>query len=122
MEYDYLVEGIAKVLHRQSLERIVMDRRRRVSSSSSCVKTLPKVKMLISQFKILKLNDKLERIVQTGKKKLVLDHLIVQKMDDDEDSPGENMESILTYGAQALFDSEQAAKEIVCKLLYPALF
>ena len=61
----------------------------------------------------------IERIMQIGKKKLVLDHLIVQKMDDDEDSPGENMESILTYGAQALFDSEQAAKEIVCKLLYP---
>lgn len=52
--------------------------------------------------------------MQIGKKKLVLDHLIVQKMDDDEDSPGENMESILTYGAQALFDSEQVAKEIVC--------
>jgi hypothetical protein len=62
----------------------------------------------------------IERIMQIGKKKLVLDHLIVQKMDDDEDSPGENMESILTHGAQALFDSEQAAKEIVCKLQHSA--
>lgn len=59
-----------------------------------------------------------ERIMQIGKKKLVLDHLIVQKMDDDADSPGENVESILTYGAQALFDANQAAKEIQCK--YPA--
>lgn len=55
-----------------------------------------------------------ERIMQIGKKKLVLDHLIVQKMDDDEDSPGENVESILTYGAQALFDAEQSAKDITC--------
>jgi hypothetical protein len=58
-----------------------------------------------------------ERIMQIGKKKLVLDHLIVQKMDDNDDSPGENVESILTYGAQALFDTDQAAKDIQCK--YP---
>lgn len=53
--------------------------------------------------------------MQIGKKKLVLDHLIVQKMDDNDDSPGENVESILTYGAQALFDTDQAAKDIQCK-------
>ncbi|KAJ2932680.1 hypothetical protein H1R20_g4415, partial [Candolleomyces eurysporus] len=64
-------------------------------------------------FKLMVKDSAEERIMQIGKKKLVLDHLIVQKMDDDEDSPGENMESILTYGAQALFDSEQVAKELV---------
>lgn len=48
-----------------------------------------------------------------GKKKLVLDHLIVQKMDD-EDSAGDNVESILTYGAQALFDADQSSRDIIC--------
>jgi chromodomain-helicase-DNA-binding protein 4 len=53
--------------------------------------------------------------MQTGKKKLVLDHLIVQKMDDDEPS-GDNVQSILTYGAQALFneDGEQTSRDIIC--------
>jgi hypothetical protein len=54
-----------------------------------------------------------ERIVQTGKKKLVLDHLIVQKMDDEEG--GEDVNSILTYGAKALFEDDQAAKDITCQ-------
>jgi len=59
--------------------------------------------------------------MQIGKKKLVLDHLIVQKMDDDVDGPGENFQSILTYGAQALFDADQTAKDISCACLIPAL-
>lgn len=37
--------------------------------------------------------------MQTGKKKLVLDHLIVQKMDD-EDSAGDDVQSVLTFGAK----------------------
>jgi hypothetical protein len=54
--------------------------------------------------------------MQTGKKKLVLDHLIVQKMDD-EDSVGDDVQSILMHGAQALFsdDPDQASREIHCK-------
>lgn len=56
-----------------------------------------------------------ERIVQIGKKKLVLDHLIVQKMDDDEENAGENVQSILTYGAQALFESEETSRDITCR-------
>ncbi|TFK30824.1 hypothetical protein FA15DRAFT_608326 [Coprinopsis marcescibilis] len=64
-------------------------------------------------FKLMVKNSAEERIMQIGKKKLVLDHLIVQKMDDDENSPGENVESILTYGAQALFDQDNDAKDIV---------
>ena len=56
-----------------------------------------------------------ERIIQTGKKKLVLDHLIVQKMDED-DSAGDDVQSILTYGAKALFEEgEQATQDIVCE-------
>jgi chromodomain-helicase-DNA-binding protein 4 len=55
--------------------------------------------------------------MQTGKKKLVLDHLIVQKMDD-EDNGGDDVQSILTFGAKALFQQsteEQEAKSIHCK-------
>lgn len=51
--------------------------------------------------------------MQIGKKKLILDHLIVQKMDD-EDSVGEDVQSILTFGARILFDSEQESRDIVC--------
>ncbi|KAJ4002497.1 SHREC complex subunit Mit1 [Lentinula boryana] len=54
-------------------------------------------------FKLMVKESAEERIMQIGKKKLVLDHLIVQKMDDDEPA-GENVQSILTYGAQQLFD------------------
>ncbi|KAF9015550.1 SNF2 family N-terminal domain-containing protein [Cyathus striatus] len=61
-------------------------------------------------FKLMVKESAEERIMQIGKKKLVLDHLIVQKMDDDEENGGENVQSILTYGAQALFD--QGSKDI----------
>lgn len=55
----------------------------------------------------------IERIVQVGKKKLVLDHLIVQKMDDEEN--GEDVQSILTFGAQALFDADNTSRDIICE-------
>ncbi|KAI0249494.1 SNF2 family N-terminal domain-containing protein [Lactifluus subvellereus] len=51
-----------------------------------------------------------ERIFQTGKKKLVLDHVIVQKMDDEEG--GSDVRSILTYGAEALFNETVASRDI----------
>ncbi|KAF8078789.1 SNF2 family DNA-dependent ATPase [Lyophyllum atratum] len=63
-------------------------------------------------FKLMVKDSAEERIMQVGKKKLVLDHIIVQKMDE-EDSAGENVQSILTYGAQALFDTEQTSRDIL---------
>ena len=56
-----------------------------------------------------------ERVMQTGKKKLVLDHLIVQNMDDNEGE--KDVHSILLFGAQALFEQgdAQSAKDIHCK-------
>ncbi|KAJ4484899.1 hypothetical protein C8J55DRAFT_472367 [Lentinula edodes] len=64
-------------------------------------------------FKLMVKESAEERIMQIGKKKLVLDHLIVQKMDDDE-SAGENVQSILTYGAQQLFnESNGNSRDIV---------
>lgn len=59
-----------------------------------------------------------ERIMQIGKKKLVLDHLIVQKMDDDEEGGGGNVQSILSFGAQALFELEQDSRDIICMLTW----
>lgn len=53
--------------------------------------------------------------MQAGKKKLVLDHLIVQKMDDDENG-SDDLRSILTFGARALFEEEdQGSKDIICE-------
>ena len=66
---------------------------------------------------VSELIDFAERIIQVGKKKLVLDHLIVQKINDD-DEASENVQSILTYGAQALFEesAEQAeARNVSCR-------
>jgi chromodomain-helicase-DNA-binding protein 4 len=57
--------------------------------------------------------------MQTGKKKLVLDHLIVQKMDDDENGE-DDLKSILTFGAKALFEEgDQASKDIICVYWFP---
>ncbi|CAA7268012.1 unnamed protein product [Cyclocybe aegerita] len=63
-------------------------------------------------FKLMVKDSAEERIMQIGKKKLVLDHVIVQKMDDDDETGGENVQSILTYGAKALFESEQNIRDI----------
>jgi chromodomain-helicase-DNA-binding protein 4 len=51
-----------------------------------------------------------ERIMQVGKKKLVLDHLIVQTMDNEDESG--DIKSMITYGAEALF-GEGRSKDIV---------
>ncbi|UNI20583.1 hypothetical protein JDV02_006655 [Purpureocillium takamizusanense] len=44
-----------------------------------------------------------ERIMQVGRKKMALDHALIESMDDD-DLAGDDLESILKHGAQALFD------------------
>ncbi|KAH7881752.1 SNF2 family N-terminal domain-containing protein [Phlebopus sp. FC_14] len=64
-------------------------------------------------FKLMVKDSAEERIMQAGKKKLVLDHLIVQKMVDDENG-GDDLRSILTFGAKALFEEgDQSSKDIV---------
>ena len=63
-----------------------------------------------------------ERIMQTGKKKLVLDHLIVQKMDDDQ-KDADDVKSILMYGAKALFEEGNGEnRDIVCEYILFAQF
>ena len=64
-------------------------------------------------FKFMVKSSAEERIMQTGKKKMVLDHLIVQKMDDKDGE--EDMQSILMYGAQDLFkEGGQSERDIHC--------
>ena len=50
--------------------------------------------------------------MQTGKKKLVLDHLIVQKIDEDDT---EDLRSLLTFGAKALFEEGEGNHDINCQ-------
>ncbi|PHH80943.1 hypothetical protein CDD80_5153 [Ophiocordyceps camponoti-rufipedis] len=44
-----------------------------------------------------------ERIMEMGRKKMALDHALIESMDDDQ-LAGDDLESILKHGAQALFD------------------
>lgn len=46
-----------------------------------------------------------ERIMQIGKKKMALDHALIESMDDDDIAP-DDLESILAHGAQALFSDD----------------
>ncbi|KAF9155730.1 hypothetical protein DFQ26_009637, partial [Actinomortierella ambigua] len=58
--------------------------------------------------KLMTRNSAEERIVQIGKKKMILDHLIVERMEDDNLDPTD-VESILKFGAKALFEEDDAS-------------
>lgn len=96
---------------------IGLGKKRPVLSSSWWWKIPQKVVWIFNRIKH-DTDHSLERIMQIGKKKLVLDHLIVQKINDDEDNGGEDVQSILTYGAQALFESEGSSRDITCEFLF----
>jgi SNF2 family DNA or RNA helicase len=53
-----------------------------------------------------------ERIVEKSKKKMVLDHLVVDKMGET-NIESEDVESIIKFGLKALFDEDSAPKDIV---------
>ena len=48
-----------------------------------------------------------EKIMQIGRKKMVLDHVLIDRMAADDDD-GEDLESILRHGAKALFDDDNS--------------
>ncbi|KAI9492515.1 P-loop containing nucleoside triphosphate hydrolase protein [Zychaea mexicana] len=50
-----------------------------------------------------------EKIAQIAKKKMVLDHLVVDKMDDD-DLDEDDVAGIIKFGAQALFEEDDSKK------------
>ncbi|EUC66765.1 chromatin remodeling factor mit1, putative [Rhizoctonia solani AG-3 Rhs1AP] len=54
-------------------------------------------------FKLMGKNTPEEKIFMMGKKKLVLDHLIVQKLGDEDEM--EDIQGILMFGAKALFEN-----------------
>jgi superfamily II DNA or RNA helicase len=53
-----------------------------------------------------------EKIMQIGRKKMALDHVLIERMDREDDA-GEDLESILRHGAQALFESDTGVDDIV---------
>ena len=88
-----------------------MGKRRLAWCSSSWSRTRQKVSRQDSDL-ISPLNTLiLDRIMQVGKKKLALDHVIVQKMDDE---LGEDVQSIMTFGAQQLFQDGDTDRGITC--------
>ncbi|KAH6631102.1 hypothetical protein B0J18DRAFT_423137 [Chaetomium sp. MPI-SDFR-AT-0129] len=53
-------------------------------------------------FQLMTVDSAEEKILQIGRKKLALDHLLIETMDSEEEAPSE-VESILRHGAAALF-------------------
>ena len=52
-----------------------------------------------------------EKIMQIGKKKMMLDHVLIEQMDHDDDA-GIDLESILRYGTEAIFADDDDTQEI----------
>ncbi|TQN70667.1 Chromatin remodeling factor mit1 [Colletotrichum shisoi] len=63
-------------------------------------------------FQLMTKNSAEEKIMQIGRKKMALDHVLIEAMDD-EGEP-DDLESILKFGASALFSEDQDDKDIVC--------
>ncbi|KAI9823154.1 MAG: hypothetical protein M1832_002597 [Thelocarpon impressellum] len=62
-----------------------------------------KKKVLV--FQLMTRDSAEEKIVQAGRKKMALDHVLVEQMDAGDDA-GEDLESILMHGAAALFSED----------------
>ena len=62
-----------------------------------------KKKVLV--FQLTTRNTAEEKIMQIGKKKMALDHVLIEQMDAEDDA-GLDLESILKYGAEALFKDD----------------
>jgi chromodomain-helicase-DNA-binding protein 4 len=53
-----------------------------------------------------------EKIMQVGKRKMALDHVLIERMDQDDDA-GMDLESILRHGAEALFKEDSKEEDII---------
>ncbi|KAK4104247.1 hypothetical protein N658DRAFT_248465 [Parathielavia hyrcaniae] len=62
-------------------------------------------------FQLMTVDSPEEKILQIGRKKLALDHLLIETMDNEEDAPND-VESVLKHGAAALF-SDGNKKEAI---------
>jgi chromodomain-helicase-DNA-binding protein 4 len=63
-------------------------------------------------FQLMTKDSAEEKIMQIGKKKMALDHVLIENMNQD-DEAGMDLESILRHGAEALFDEDSKADDIV---------
>ncbi|EGY18331.1 hypothetical protein VD0002_g4654 [Verticillium dahliae] len=63
-------------------------------------------------FQLMTKNSVEEKIMQIGRKKMALDHVLIESMDNENDA-GDDLESILKFGASALFSDEQDQKDII---------
>jgi SNF2 family DNA or RNA helicase len=63
-------------------------------------------------FRMMAVTGPEKKIMHAGKKKLLLDHVIVQSMEDEE--PGEDLEAMLLSGAKSLFEGGDN-NDIVCR-------
>lgn len=59
-------------------------------------------------FQLMTRNTAEEKIMQIGKKKMALDHALIEQMGAAEDDAGMDLESILRHGAEALFKDDDA--------------
>lgn len=62
-------------------------------------------------FQIMTKGSVEEKIMQIGRKKMALDHALIETMDREENEPVEDLESILKHGAEALFSDND--KEVI---------
>ncbi|KEF62875.1 uncharacterized protein A1O9_00848 [Exophiala aquamarina CBS 119918] len=63
-------------------------------------------------FQLMTRDSAEEKIMQIGRKKMALDHVLIERMDREDDA-GEDLVSILRHGAQALFEDESTVEDIV---------
>ncbi|KAJ5012360.1 Chromatin remodeling factor mit1 [Colletotrichum sp. SAR 10_99] len=62
-------------------------------------------------FQLMTKNSAEEKIMQIGRKKMALDHVLIEAMDDTGEP--DDLESILKFGATALFSDDQNEKDII---------
>lgn len=63
-------------------------------------------------FQLVTKNSVEEKIMQIGRKKMALDHVLIESMDNEDEAP-DDLESILKFGASALFGDETDEKDII---------
>lgn len=64
-------------------------------------------------FQIMTVDSAEEKILQIGRKKMALDHLLIESMDDKEGEVANDVESVLKHGAAALFGEGRKKDAIV---------
>ncbi|KAL2157372.1 hypothetical protein VTH06DRAFT_6190 [Thermothelomyces fergusii] len=63
-------------------------------------------------FQLMTVDSVEEKILQIGRKKLALDHLLIETMDNEEDAPND-VETVLKHSAAALFGEGRKKKEAI---------